>query len=471
MADAHEAECDLLIDLLLADTDEEAEEERRRLRGRKGGKKKKKTASKVGKAEGDSSATAADAARKTELARVRKLVEAQKDKVVNRPEPKPRVLPEVVDLAAAAACRAAAEEARRKNQRAEQLAAMDKWLNTGDPEAGDCWDRWVEEDMEAIRLLQGEESDDSAEYMLDPLAVEAKNYHQFWNELWTDCCGSYEDTTLIPPMLYTDVKPTTHPSYPMRTLQVFKVKIAAIQEELHWPLQVFGIVAARDSIDRNRNVIFHRKRDNCQIIHEESPCLTLTGPTRAIVVVDPVCFEVDLKVKGSTEADDRDLSYLLVHYHDSGSMNSYVFDRVSTSKLSTIDFSFGDIVNSVEATISVKIISSSPWPEGFGGLFYANTTSLDGMKIDLLAFGDGNLAVGADGTIELSRRVVSVELDGELRVSIMATSLKDRSVEKDSKTLKAEKASRRDIELKVLGCEMKVTVAWSVVPSVPQYRS
>lgn len=469
MADlAHEAECDLLMELLLEDTDEEAEKKRRRVRGGKGGKKKKKAASKVGKAEGSSSATAADAARKTELARVRKLVEAQKDKVVNRPEPKPRVLPEVVDLAAAAACRAEAEEARRKNQWAEQVAAMDKWLNTGDPDAAECWNRWVKEDMEAMKPR--EQEIDRREYMSDPLAVEAKNYREFWNTLWTDCCGSYEDTTLIPPMLYTDVKPTTHSSYTMRTLQVFKVKIVEIQEELHCPLQVFGIVAARDSIDRNRNVIFHRKRDNCQIIHEESPYLTLTGPTRAIVVVDPVCFEVDLKVKGCTEGDDRDLSYLVVHYHDSGSMNSYVFNQVSTSKLSTIDLSFGDIVNSVEATISVKIISSQ-WPKGFRGLFYANTTSLDSVKIDLLTFEGGELVVGDDGTIELSRRVVSVELDGELRVSVMATSLKDGSVERDSNTLKAKKATRREMEIKVLGCKMKVIVAWSVVPSVQQYRS
>jgi hypothetical protein len=55
----------------------------------------------------------------------------------------------------------------------------------------------------------------------------------------------------------------------MDTLQVISVKVASIEEGLNWPLQVFGMVSARDVVDRKRNIIFHRGRDNCQTITEQ----------------------------------------------------------------------------------------------------------------------------------------------------------------------------------------------------------
>jgi hypothetical protein len=55
----------------------------------------------------------------------------------------------------------------------------------------------------------------------------------------------------------------------MDTLQVISVKVASIEEGLCWPLQVFGMVSARDVLDRKRNIIFHRGRENCQIITEK----------------------------------------------------------------------------------------------------------------------------------------------------------------------------------------------------------
>jgi len=40
---------------------------------------------------------------------------------------------------------------------------------------------------------------------------------------------------------------------------------------LQWPRDVFGIVAARDTVDFNRNIIFSRTRDNCQTLTKEVP--------------------------------------------------------------------------------------------------------------------------------------------------------------------------------------------------------
>lgn len=153
------------------------------------------------------------------------------------------------------------------------------------------------------------------------------------------------------------------------------------------------------------------------------PYLLLTGPTRAVVVVDPVDFEVALKVKGSIESEDKDLSFLAVQLTRICNISgTHLINKEYTSKLSTLELTFGYIVRSVEATINVRVIDGS-WPEeGFSARITAHTSSLKDYRVLLLDSGDEmkKMSVTADGMIELSRRVVSVEFEGELEVSVAA---------------------------------------------------
>ncbi|KAF6987629.1 hypothetical protein CFC21_005251 [Triticum aestivum] len=362
---------------------------------------------------------------------------------------KPKTVTEE-DVAAAAVYRAKGEEAHRNQDRKGELDAVIKWIGTGDPEAIRISNQWVDENMAAMKL----QALDPTEYWE---AVDARRHRESGESLWVDSCGS----SPTQPMCHTDDKPPRGrgTAFPMRTLQVFSVRVGAITGGLDWPLDVYGVVAARDSFDQNHNIIFNRTRDNCQTIDKKNPCLRLTGPTRAVVVVDPASFEVNLRVKGRTESEDRELSNLVFYYHDSGSSESYAIKRVSTSKLSTVTLMLGDIVNSVEATISVRVVGGE-WPEGFQGLISVNTASIDAKKVELLAFGD-KLPLAADGMIQLSRHVVSVEANGELIVSVMATSLEDQTVERDSEAFRAKKASRSMRMLEVHRCKFEVTVACS----------
>uniref|UniRef100_A0A453DJ68 DUF6598 domain-containing protein n=1 Tax=Aegilops tauschii subsp. strangulata TaxID=200361 RepID=A0A453DJ68_AEGTS len=65
------------------------------------------------------------------------------------------------------------------------------------------------------------------------------------------------------------------------TLQILSFKIANIDLDLkwpllEWPLQVYGVVAARDNVDRRRNILFLRGRGNFQEITQEvSACRIL----------------------------------------------------------------------------------------------------------------------------------------------------------------------------------------------------
>ncbi|EMS57250.1 hypothetical protein TRIUR3_12632 [Triticum urartu] len=198
----------------------------------------------------------------------------------------------------------------------------------------------------------------------------------------------------------------------------------------------------------------------------QDPYLTLTGPTRAVVVTsDPSYFEIELKVKGTAESEDKYLSRLVMTYRTG------FLDRSFTSGLSTLEMAFKEIIQSVEATISVKVVDGS-WPDSFRGVFCASIDDIAGLKVKLLECGDDRLPLDADGNIKLRCKVVSVGLEGLLRISVMAHCINgDQVVEshcrEDVKSHEVVFEPRRsgtssNTELKIGSCRMEVTVSWSL---------
>ncbi|KAF0906638.1 hypothetical protein E2562_012220 [Oryza meyeriana var. granulata] len=66
-------------------------------------------------------------------------------------------------------------------------------------------------------------------------------------------------------MRYTDDAETIHAKC-HDAVQVYSVDLKQIKCGLRWPIDVFGHVAVRHSVDRKRNVVFNRGRDNCQTL-------------------------------------------------------------------------------------------------------------------------------------------------------------------------------------------------------------
>ncbi|RCV13989.1 hypothetical protein SETIT_2G391000v2 [Setaria italica] len=282
--------------------------------------------------------------------------------------------------------------------------------------------------------------------VLDADAEQAIEFRRSWIAQWSGNYGSFDDI----------------------------ISVGAIRGDLHWPLDVFGMVAVRDSVDRNRNLLFYRARNNYQTLTEKDHCLSLSGPSRAVVVSnpvsDPVMIEVELKVKGINESKDKDLSLLavLLKFSDNewGSSCQHIIYSVFTSKLSSLLFTFGGIALSVEATIFIRVLDGS-WPHGFHGQFAAHTSSIDRERVILLDFGDNNVPVNGDGIMKLSRQVVSVEVNGKLIVSFKAW--KDDGKEVVGKaTLKPAKAGRSYRNLGFGSCIIEILVAWSLISPDPE---
>ncbi|CAL5016629.1 unnamed protein product [Urochloa decumbens] len=309
------------------------------------------------------------------------------------------------------------------------------------------------------------------EEFTDYYAAQAKQLRKFWESLYHGPYGYFDDETTICAKRFTD-KPAPCGGHLQHTLQIFSVKVTGLSGGLQFPLDVYGMVATRDRLDHNRNIIFHRKRDNCLTLTEEDSSLVLTGPSRAVIFGDPVIMEVELKVKSNIESEDRVLSFLAPRLKSPGfEPDSFLFKKCYTSKLSTLEFTVGHIFFSLEATISVKVIEGS-WLEDSHGQFAASTASIEDEKVVLLGFGDEKVSLDGDNIL-LSRSVVSVELEGQLIVSVSArrsTEEKDEAVE-DRAVFTPLKMGRSLGELNVGFCKMEVTVAWSLFAAHPLFMS
>ncbi|GJN10980.1 hypothetical protein PR202_ga29134 [Eleusine coracana subsp. coracana] len=273
------------------------------------------------------------------------------------------------------------------------------------------------------------------------------SFREYWKSQWQGLYGSFEDVNL------------------------------------RWPLHVFGVVALRDHVDRNRNLLFYSTRDNCQTLSETDPYLILTGPTRPVVVTkdDPVMIEVYLKVKGDTENEDKYLVYFADNVQDSvasyiaGVSADNLYPILCPSKHAMLEVRVGEIRSSVEATIFVRVAKGLLWPGGFHGHFAARTSS-ERQSVVLFDFGADMVPVDGDGYMKLSRHVVSVELEGSLQVYFMAwpdhKSFKAcqecNEVVNGEVRLNPEKAGRSYANFRLGSFEMEVIVAWSLVVPDPQ---
>ncbi|XP_062186192.1 uncharacterized protein LOC133889746 [Phragmites australis] len=315
------------------------------------------------------------------------------------------------------------------------------------------------EKYEEYKKRMEEEFDPNSEEVTDPYAFEARSFEKWWNDVYARTgYGRFEDNTSIPCKRFT-FDPAPCGAIKCETLQVFSVKVAELTGGLQWPLDVFGMVALRDTMDFNRNIIFECGRDNCQTLTDENPYLVLTGPVRGVLLCDYVVFEVSLYVRGTSKSDDKELNLLAIKVRsDSCPSASLLIMQSYTSRLSTLGFKLGHIISSVEATISVKVISGPP--DGFHGKFFASTDSIE-HEILLHNSGDEELHQTGD-EISLSRSVVSVESHRKLTVSVRASDGYVTST--GTKDFEPQEKGTSSKEIDIAGlCLLEVTVAWSLI--------
>jgi hypothetical protein len=140
-----------------------------------------------------------------------------------------------------------------------------------------------------------------------------------------------------------------------------------------------------------------------------------------------------------------------------------------------IVFAYASLVPSVEATVAGIHVVDGTWPDCFRGRVAARITSIKEGTVLLLDSRDGVMPISCStGTIELSRRVVSVNLKGgELVISVVASQIGEDAgvvVAQGEAVFTPKKAGTSHGTCELGFCRIKVTVAWSLLSTLSDLR-
>ncbi|KAF7007105.1 hypothetical protein CFC21_022072 [Triticum aestivum] len=292
-------------------------------------------------------------------------------------------------------------------------------------------------------------------------------YRLYWECTWGNT-NSFEDQTLLSPMLFTHCTPRRIPIEAVagNTLQIYSIKIS-LTNKINFPLDVYGVVAARDAVDHCRNPIFLRTRNSCQTLTEQDPFLRLTGPVRAIVSMETVHIEIQLTVKGATKSEDRALISTFYFYNGDSS------PQVAENSFCTVELCNEQLKQSVQATILSVFVraeaGSLPFPNGARVVCSSLPQDVDkhiaGPSSRQVVVLDLKGGMAKPGYLDLTRHVVSVELNGQLKV-LMETFSPSQSVESTRVLfIPPRKCNISKHEGNFGGYEVEITIAWSLIPS------
>ncbi|XP_047062135.1 uncharacterized protein LOC124669595 [Lolium rigidum] len=334
--------------------------------------------------------------------------------------------------------------------------------------------RWVPQFAERLeRIKKDDPMDKKMLEMAEMEEVSFACYIRSWERVRRrDNSIRFEDSTTLSPMLFTHYMPGYHPLFAdlTQTMQIFSIKITELVG-FNWPLEVYGVVAARDAVDYRRNHLFLRSRDNCQFLKDkEDSYLHLTGPSRAIMSEDTVRIEFQLKVKGTMKSEDRHLitEQFACDAHGAGTSIIHSIDGC----FCTMELCSEYFRGSIQATIISICVTQGSLPDGAQVICFSlpeeDTEGKDERRTNHVVLFDnknGAVPVDEEGYLKLSRQVVPVQLEGKLEVVTKTDAMMSRSV------FFTPELSNISQESCILGddCTLEITVAWSLLVDDEQH--
>uniref|UniRef100_N1QW43 DUF6598 domain-containing protein n=1 Tax=Aegilops tauschii TaxID=37682 RepID=N1QW43_AEGTA len=190
--------------------------------------------------------------------------------------------------------------------------------------------------------------------MLTDEEEDVVSYRRFWEYTWGGKCSSFEDYTFLTPTLYTYGTIPAHAG-PFSFLQIFSIKVMENEIwRIRWPVEVYGFIAARDNLDRNRNLLFSQTRDDPQILTQQ----------------------IQLKVKGTAECEDETLMARAFEYGYGFGEYGELACRRWAGNFCTLEITSALLSRTVAATIISADVIKGSWPGDYRGRVVARTANI-----------------------------------------------------------------------------------------------
>ncbi|CAL5057775.1 unnamed protein product [Urochloa decumbens] len=237
-------------------------------------------------------------------------------------------------------------------------------------------------------------------------------------------------------------------------VNIFSLKI--VSSDVGFPIHVYGILIARDTLDEKCVYLFRRDRDNSQFISSKDESLILTGPKRGLALINDLYVETDLKVK-DPGGQDRQLSMGVLEIDGIARRRlekCEVESRSLATRLSTVDLMYAAVKLAVEAAIAIEVR-----PGDFNGKITAYTTSVQNRLVLYDSKVAGDMTCDENGAVQLMRPVISVCLEDK---QIIAAKTGDGKSERAISFTPTENGGSCG-EITVAATEMRVKVTWSII--------
>uniref|UniRef100_M8BC34 SKP1-like protein 1B n=1 Tax=Aegilops tauschii TaxID=37682 RepID=M8BC34_AEGTA len=263
----------------------------------------------------------------------------------------------------------------------------------------------VEKALAALNIVRCQ---DFTQYEPKLNAFKCSRYHNFENLAFFDF--DKESSFQRGPPLHKLPSPESIQRY---CLNVISVK--ARESDVGYPISVFGTVIARDYVDYRCVYLFRRERDDPQLISSPDDMLSLVDPCRALVPIDNVYFETDLKIKCDGGADRvfskgiTEFNWVCIPtYKQTMAVSVYSF-------LSDMEFLCALVHEPVEATIAINVL------KGPCNISRVAASAPGNFKDHVVLYESaGSPTVVGDGdSIPLTRSVVAISLDQKLALFLV----------------------------------------------------